>query len=130
MSTPRPAVCHRDGSVTYWSVTRQQYVRHPASRPLPPDDAVALPDSERRRVRRHLPVDCDCGRITDASCPWRGPWRDTVAVEYVPEWVRDSHKAAGNPGVYPHNGAIRARVQRQCAEELRAWAGEWARVLP
>jgi hypothetical protein len=70
-------VCHRDGTVTYWSVTRQQYVRHPATRPLPPDDAAALPDAERRRVRRHLPVDCAatahaCGGTIERSDPIDG----------------------------------------------------------
>ena len=90
---------------------------------------AALPDDERRRVRRHLPVDCACGRITDAACPWRGPWRETVCVEYVPEWVRDSHRAAGNSGTYPANGAIRVRVQRQCAAEIQDWAGQWARIV-
>lgn len=74
-------------------------------------------------------IDCECGRLTDEACQWRGPRRDTVLVEFVPGWVRDSHRAAGNSGTYPHNGAVRARVNRQCAAEAVEWAGEWARIV-
>ena len=83
--------------------------------------------NERRRVMRApaLEVGCACGRITDAACPWYGPAHDTVVVEYVPEWLRESHSTAGNRGTYPANGAIRARVSRACAAEL---AGEWCEI--
>lgn len=39
-------------------------------------------------------------------------YADPVVVERMPEWLRDSHRAAGNWGVYPHNGAERVIVER------------------
>jgi hypothetical protein len=42
----------------------------------------------------------------------------TVTVETMPDWLRDSHRAAGNWGQYPSNGAVRQRVEIGEAEEL------------
>jgi len=39
-------------------------------------------------------------------------------VEYMPEHLRASHDAAGNRGTYPHNGAVRLRLERSCAFQL------------
>jgi hypothetical protein len=63
-------------------------------------------------------VGCACGEVTGEACTWRGPRSETVLVEYMPEQHRSSHDAAGNAGSYPHNGAIRIRVQRDCADRL------------
>lgn len=41
-----------------------------------------------------------------------------VTIETMPDQYRDSHKAAGNWGVYPANGAVRERVSRAEAEEI------------
>lgn len=43
-----------------------------------------------------------------------------VVIETMPEHVRGSHRAAGNWGVYPHNGAERHVVERAEADEIVA----------
>lgn len=40
-----------------------------------------------------------------------------VLVERMPEYLRASHRAAGNWGAYPHNGAKRVLVHRDWAPE-------------
>jgi hypothetical protein len=43
---------HRDGSVTYWSVYRQTWVR---THVLPPDqEMAALGARDRRRIEKHI----------------------------------------------------------------------------
>jgi hypothetical protein len=61
---------------------------------------------------------CECGQATGERCEWSGPIDQTVLVEYMPEQYRASHEAAGNSGVYPHNGAVRIRCERSCADRL------------
>lgn len=41
-----------------------------------------------------------------------------VLVETMPDHLRASHRAAGNWGVYPHNGAVRRYVDEDEAEEI------------
>lgn len=43
-----------------------------------------------------------------------------VTVETMPEYLKGSHRATRNWGVYPHNGAVRERVPRDEAEEIVA----------
>jgi hypothetical protein len=43
-----------------------------------------------------------------------------VTVETMPEYLKASHRAARNWGVYPHNGALRERVTRDEADEIVA----------
>lgn len=43
---------------------------------------------------------------------------DLVLVERMPEWMRGSHRAAGNWGLYPANGAERCIMTRAEAEAL------------
>ena len=43
---------------------------------------------------------------------------DYVIMETMPEWLRASHRAAGNWGTYPHNGAQRAIMLRDDAEDV------------
>ena len=74
-------------------------------------------------------VQCECGEWSGERCPWSGPVSDTVTVEYMPESLRSSHVAAGNRGVYPHNGSVRIRVERSCAERMVESDGDWARVI-
>lgn len=45
---------------------------------------------------------------------------EIVVVETMPEWYRGAHKAAGNWGAYPHNGAERSTVTRDEADEIVA----------
>ena len=50
-----------------------------------------------------------------------------VVVEWMPEYLRASHDAAGNSGSYPHNGAERLHVCAACADLLLE--DEWCRRL-
>lgn len=61
-------------------------------------------------------IECECGEATGDRCAWSGPVEDTVLVEWMPEYLRASHEAAGNWGRYPHNGAVRLRLESSCAE--------------
>lgn len=81
---------------------------------------------------------CECGDATGQQCRWRGPASETVVVEWMPEYLRASHAAAGNSGRWPANGALRLRVQRYCAELLTheptedgecGEPSEWARIV-
>ena len=45
---------------------------------------------------------------------------DTVIVETMPDQFRGSHRASGNWGVWPLNGATRIEMSRADAEELVA----------
>jgi hypothetical protein len=47
----------------------------------------------------------------------------------MPEHLRSSHVAARNHGVYPHNGAIRLRVERSCADRMAEYDNAWVSVL-
>lgn len=51
---PYSPTLHRDGSVTYWSVYRQQWVR---GRSLPDEDYAAQGIEDRDRIMRHLGVE-------------------------------------------------------------------------
>lgn len=72
----------------------------------------------RRVVASYTFAQCACGEATGEACNWSGPRADTVVIEWMPEHLRASHEAAGNRGVYPHNGALRLRVHPDCAEML------------
>lgn len=64
-------------------------------------------------------VRCECGQATGERCAWEGPVSETVVIEWMPPHLRASHEAAGNSGSYPHNGAMRLRVEREtCAPML------------
>ena len=43
---------HHDGTITYWSVYRQQWVHRSAA--VPDRDLAAMSPAERSRVMRHL----------------------------------------------------------------------------
>lgn len=57
---------------------------------------------------------CESGDATGQRCD-RVP---TECVEWMPEHLRESHRAAGNSGQWPMNGAMRLRVCPRCAEML------------
>jgi hypothetical protein len=55
---------------------------------------------------------------------------DLVTIEEMPEHLRGSHRAAGNWGRYPHNGATRRQVSRDEADEIVSGdADEYARIV-
>jgi hypothetical protein len=43
-----------------------------------------------------------------------------VIVETMPAHLQESHRAAGNWGVYPHNGAVRTEMSLQEASDVIA----------
>ena len=61
---------------------------------------------------------CGCGAWLGECCEWTGSLEDMVVVEYMPEYLRASHRAAGNTGSYPHNGSMRVAVETSCAQRL------------
>jgi hypothetical protein len=81
-------------------------------------------------MRRDYTVICQCGEWTGEECAWSGPLSETVRVEYMPEHLRASHRAAGNSGAYPQNGATRKYVHPDClALLLKSEGDEWVKVL-
>ena len=72
---------------------------------------------------------CQCGKWSGVRCDYSGPAADLVTVEWMPEYLRASHVAAGNNGAYPHNGAVRLHVSSECADAICAESGEWATRL-
>jgi hypothetical protein len=74
-------------------------------------------------------IRCACGEWSGERCAWTGPKSETVLVEFMPEQYRESHKAAGNRGVYPANGAQRIRVERSCAERITEADPNWAEIV-
>lgn len=66
---------------------------------------------------------CDSGQATGEACQWSGDASELTTIEYMPEYLRASHEAAGGVGLYPHNGAIRISVCPACAETLVD--GDW-----
>ena len=71
-------------------------------------------------------VRCQCEEAFGEICSWTGPRSETVVLEWMPDHLRASHRAAGNRGVYPENGAVRLRVARECAELLLETDADWA----
>lgn len=57
---------------------------------------------------------CECGAAMGERCAGT-LGDDAVEIEWMPEHLRESHRAAGNSGRYPHNGALRLRVTPECA---------------
>ena len=51
-----------------------------------------------------------------------------MIVEWMPEWLRESHRAAGGIGSYPHNGAERIRCERSCSIRI-VEDDEWASIV-
>lgn len=71
---------------------------------------------------------CECGQALGLCCDWTGPKSEMVCVEYIPEYLRESHTAAGNCGTYPGNGAIRIMCERSCVEYVVEGNEGWAFV--
>lgn len=74
-------------------------------------------------------VRCGCGAWMGEACSWEGPESETVVVEYMPEHLRASHAAGGNSGSYPHNGSIRVRAERSCADSVVRADRDWAQIV-
>jgi len=63
-------------------------------------------------------MQCQCGQATGVACEFDGPADELVTVEFMPPYLRASHRAAGDWGSYPANGAWRLRVTPECADML------------
>lgn len=74
-------------------------------------------------------VRCECGDCSGVRCSWVGDVGDTVVVEWMPPYLRASHEAAGNSGVYPHNGAERLIVAASCAEWMSETEAGWIQIV-
>jgi hypothetical protein len=75
-------------------------------------------------------VRCGCGELLGGrGCGWTGPAAEAVVLEYMPRSLRSSHDAAGNAGLWPHNGAERAMVERGCAECIVDAEDGWASIV-
>lgn len=73
---------------------------------------------------------CECGDATGVRCEEIILRRETaIVVEWMPEWIRASHEAAGNSGQWPANGSLRLRVTPRCAEMLTESDPDWSRVV-
>lgn len=68
---------------------------------------------------------CECGEWSGEPCRWHGPASETTTVEFMPANLRNSHQACGNAGVWPHNGALRITVSKECAADMIAMDYEW-----
>lgn len=80
--------------------------------------------------REYTPdVQCECGAWTGEPCAWSGPAYKTAVVEYMPGHLRASHRATGNSGTYPDNGAIRVRAERSCADSIVKSDPDWAEIV-
>src|SRR5690606_4842133 len=74
-------------------------------------------------------VHCECGEYTGERCTWIGSPEDTVVVEYMPVYLRATHKAAGGAGVYPYDGSVRVRCAKECAESIVEHDADWAQIV-
>jgi hypothetical protein len=99
--------------------------QRPATRMPDHDSRMRFVEAARERI-------CDALRATMFSVPSDEQWGAVlseladatvdalVVVEEMPDWLRDSHRAARNFGVYPANGATRRRVPADVAAEIVA----------
>lgn len=101
-----------DGTIEYWGERMGE----------DPDEM----DEWRVHVAAGDTISCECGIVTGHRCGWTGPESETVTVETMPEYLRASHTAAGNAGTWPHNGAERVVVARDCAEVI---CDEWTTMI-
>lgn len=68
-------------------------------------------------------VRCQCGEALGERCEWVGPRSQTALIDWMPDYLRASHRAAGNWGSHPANGSLRLRVALGCGERLRCTRG-------
>lgn len=92
---------------------------------------VSLDEAGSEDVKvRPTKVRCACGEVTGVLCESVLPRSESVILEWMPPQHRESHKAAGNSGRHPHNGASHLRVDPDCAARIIAEDGEWASIVP
>ena len=72
-------------------------------------EAIHMDHSDTYCTRWHCPR---CAEICAEGSD------DMVTVETMPDYLRESHRAAGNWGEWPMNGARRNEMTREEAEEI------------
>lgn len=72
---------------------------------------------------------CGCGEWLGQPCDRESETSDMIEIEWMPEQFRESHNAAHNAGVYPHNGAQRALVAVDCARMMRESDPDWTEII-
>jgi len=71
---------------------------------------------------------CECGEIYGEKCEGEIEGAP-MTVEVMPEYLRESHRAAGNSGEWPHNGSIHIRCCSDCAQRLLGTEEGWAEIV-
>lgn len=91
-----------------------------------PEDVVALSNAAWEHACESWPeADAPEGDPADAE---ETTDEHLVVVETMPRYLRASHVAANNRGIYPHNGAMRAVTTRMAAEAF-VRGDDWSRVV-
>jgi hypothetical protein len=54
MNEPKKPICHRDGTVSFWSVYSQVWIQRATRISLRDEELAAMPAAERDRISRHL----------------------------------------------------------------------------
>lgn len=128
-----------------WSALREDTLRDAGPTPAdavaykfgdPTEDARWITDADEAReiaaedpslIVWVRPYRCMCGEITGERCAAEHlAAADLVIVEHMPAHLRAGHEAAGTCGTWPHNGARRLAVHRDCAALL---ADEWTETV-
>lgn len=91
--------------------------------------AKDLLDDAIDRIREGVAL-CQCGEATEVRCAYDGRGDGWRVIIWMPVYLRASHEAAGNRGVWPYNGALLLSVSPDCADALVETDGEWTEVLP
>lgn len=92
-----------------------EYGLHPAT-------VYEVEDIERMDV-------CECGQASGEACDATLRRDAVVTVEWMPRSLRANHEAAGNSGVWPHNGAERLRCDEACADAIVESDPEWSSIV-
>jgi hypothetical protein len=61
---------------------------------------------------------CESGEATGERCAWDGAESELHTIEWMPEYLRESHEAAGNSGSFPSNGSLRLSCCPGCSAML------------
>lgn len=86
-------------------------------------------ECERQATKHESGDACECGKVTGERCKLVRRPEDMVTVETMPEHLRESHRAAGNSGRWPQNGAELLQCSRGCADSLVEADPEWASIV-
>ena len=83
---------------------------------------MSIPRPNTLDLTHPLPALCD-GAPGLGFCPTAA--RATEVVTWMPDYLRASHEAARDCGVWPDNGAERLHLCEDCADSLEECDSEW-----